>query len=36
MDKDLLIDLMLVNTDLTMDEILQMDLWEMRSALGLD
>jgi len=36
MNKDLLIDLMLVNTDFTIDEINQMDEWEIRSALGID
>jgi hypothetical protein len=36
MDKEFLIDLMLVNTDFTIDEINEMDDWEIRSALGID
>lgn len=36
MNKDFLIDLMLVNTEFTLDEINQMEKWEMLSYLGLD
>jgi hypothetical protein len=35
MNKDVLIDLMLVNTDFTIEEIMEMPIWEMESYLGI-
>ena len=36
MDKEFLVDLMLVNTKFTLDEINKMEEWEILSYLGLD
>lgn len=36
MDKEFLVDLMLVNTEFTLDEINEMEEWEILSYLGLD
>ncbi len=36
MDKEFLVDLMLVNTKFTLDEINEMEEWEILSYLGLD
>lgn len=36
MNEEELIEIMLVNTNLTLDEINQMEKWEMLSRLGLD
>lgn len=35
MNKDFLIDLMLVNTDFTIEEIMEMPTWEIESYLGI-